>query len=97
MARLFGGFSELPLREAVAGADRGTVQRATLDLLNEVQLLRGKLRSLSRRVPWDQDKLCWCRVQPFDDGSTRTWGGTTTNAPRSTRRSMKTERAMEGK
>jgi hypothetical protein len=71
--RVYGGFGEHPLREAVIGAARGTFQRAVADLLDERDELRDALRLLAHRVPWDGSTACWCAVAPFDDGSTRTW------------------------
>lgn len=73
MSRLYGGFGELPLREAVAGAPRGTKDRALFELFEEVDELRDALRLLSHPVPWDEHRRCWCAVAPFDDGSTKAW------------------------
>lgn len=73
MSKMFGGFGELPLREAVIGAPRQTFQRAVADLLDEVEELREALRLMAHRVPWDDGERCWCAVQPFDDGSTKEW------------------------
>ena len=72
MSRLFGGFGELPLRESVVGAPRGTHQRALAELFEEVDELREALRMMAHRTPWDGE-CCWCAIQPFDDGSTKAW------------------------
>lgn len=72
MSRLYGGFGELPFRESVLGAARGTKDRATADLWEEVDELRAALRLMAHTRPWDGG-LCWCAVAPFDDGSTKTW------------------------
>lgn len=71
--RMYGGFYETPLREAGAGAARGTWQRAIYDLFGEVDELREALTLLSHRVPWDDHERCWCAVAPFDDGTTKAW------------------------
>lgn len=71
--RIYGGFGETPLREAVIGAKLNTFQRAVGDLLNEVDELREALRLFAHRVPWDGSMRCWCETSPFDDGSTKEW------------------------
>lgn len=73
MSKLYGGFGELPLREAVIGAPRQTFQRALAELFDEVDELREGLRMMSHKVPWDETELCFCAVAPFDDGSTKRW------------------------
>jgi hypothetical protein len=72
MSRLYGGFGEEPLREAVIGAPLQTFQRAVGDLFSEVEDLRDALRLMAHRTPWDGE-CCWCAVAPFDDGSTKHW------------------------
>ena len=72
MRGLYGGFGELPLRESVLGAPRGTHQRALAEVFEEVDELREALRLMAHRRPWDGG-LCWCAVAPFDDGTTKAW------------------------
>lgn len=72
MSRLYGGFGELPLREAVAGSALQTKDRALSDLFAEVDELRKALRLVAHRKPWDGE-CCWCAIPPFDDGSTKPW------------------------
>lgn len=60
------------LREACAGAARGTIERAAFELLEEIDELRDALRLVAHRTPWDGE-CCWCAVAPFDDGSTKEW------------------------
>lgn len=71
MSRLYGGFGEVPLREAVIGARLNTFQRAVADLFDEVEELRGALRLMAHRPPWGG--VCWCATAPWDDGSARDW------------------------
>jgi hypothetical protein len=70
--KLYGGITEQGLRETVLGADRGTIPRATAELLDELDELRDALRLVAHRTPWDQT-CCWCAVAPFDDRSTKEW------------------------
>lgn len=73
MARVYGGFGELPLREAMRGAARGTTERALFEVFEEVDELRDALRLVAHRPPWAPNELCWCGCPPFDDGSTKDW------------------------
>lgn len=74
MTRLYGFIAEEQLREAVMGAQLGTIPRAAAELLDEVENLRQLLRMFQNRPHLDSHGPCWCECAPFDDGTPRKWG-----------------------